>query len=126
MKNLGSFEQVVSLDVAETDAKDFPKQACSKSTGVLVVSQSGETRDVYRVVETALKNNITVMSVVNSVGSLIARTTNLGVYCHVGRENTVASTKAFTTQVTILALIALWFREQRDKLGRPRPSYEAI
>ena len=55
MKKIDSFEQVVSLDVAETDAKDFPKQACSKSTGILVLSQSGETRDAYRVVETALK-----------------------------------------------------------------------
>jgi len=39
------------------------------------------------------------LSVVNAVGSLIARTTQLGVYCHAGRENAVASTKAFTTQV---------------------------
>ena len=56
------------------------------------------------------------MSVVNAVGSLIARTTNLGVYCNAGRENAVASTKAFTTQVTVLALIALWFRQAKDKL----------
>lgn len=52
----------------------------------------------------------------NSVGSLIARTTKLGVYCNAGRENAVASTKAFTTQVTVLALIALWFRELKDKV----------
>jgi len=126
MKNLGSFQQVVSLDASETDGKDFPTIADDKGTGVLVVSQSGETRDVQRVVKTALKNNLTVISVVNAVGSLIARTTNLGVYCHAGRENAVASTKAFTTQVTVLALIALWFREQRDKVeGIVRPSYQS-
>jgi len=126
MKNLGSFEHVVSLDASETDVKDFPKQPNAKSAGVLVVSQSGETRDVQRVVKAALQSNIPVMSVVNAVGSLIARTTNVGVYCHAGRENAVASTKAFTTQVTVLALIALWFREQRDKIeGISRPSHEA-
>lgn len=66
------------------------------------------------------------MSVVNSVGSLIARTTKLGVYCNAGRENAVASTKAFTTQVTVLALIALWFRELKDKAnGITQTSAEA-
>jgi len=125
MKNLGSFEHVVSLDASETDSKDFP-QSNAKTSGVLVVSQSGETRDVQRVVKAALSHNIPVMSVVNAVGSLIARTANLGVYCNAGRENAVASTKAFTTQVTVLALVALWFREQKDKIeGVSRPSYKS-
>jgi len=127
MKSLGSFDHVVALDAAEVDTKDFPIQGNPKATGILVVSQSGETKDVQRVVKAGLENNITVMSVVNAVGSLIARTTKLGVYCHAGRENAVASTKAFTTQVTVLALIALWFRETKDKLaGVTRPSYNAI
>ena len=65
------------------------------------------------------------MSVVNAVGSLIARTTKLGVYCNAGRENAVASTKAFTTQVTVLALIALWFRQTRDFLEGGKTSVEA-
>ena len=123
MKTLRSFDSVVSLDAAETDAKDFPGSD-PKETGVVVVSQSGETKDVHRVVKTALKNNIRVMSVVNAVGSLIARTTKLGVYCNAGRENAVASTKAFTTQVTVLALIALWFRQAKSRLVGARSSYE--
>ena len=53
------------------------------------------------------------ISVVNVVGSLIARSTGLGVYLNAGRENAVASTKAFTTQVTVLSLVALWFRQQK-------------
>jgi len=123
MKNLGSFETVVSLDAAETEAKDFPS---GTKTGVLVVSQSGETKDVQRVVKRAKKQNLTVMSVVNAVGSLIARTTELGVYCHAGRENAVASTKAFTTQVTVLSLLAIWFRELRDKKeGVTTKNYQA-
>lgn len=128
MKSLESFEHVVAIDSAETSGKDFPKTD-PKSSGLIVVSQSGETKDVQRVVQTAMKNDITVMSVVNAVGSLIARTTKLGVYCNAGRENAVASTKAFTTQVTVLALIALWFRKMRDSNGDSNsgrvPSYEA-
>jgi glucosamine--fructose-6-phosphate aminotransferase (isomerizing) len=125
MKNLESFEHVVALDAAETCSKDFPKSSDPKNTALLVVSQSGETKDVHRVVKTAMQNDILVMSVVNAVGSMIARTTNLGVYCHAGRENAVASTKAFTTQITVLALIALWFRQMRDREEGTRPSYEA-
>ena len=116
MKHLGSFDSVCSIDAAETEAKDFPCQGDVSSTGLIVVSQSGETKDVARVVKQAMDKDITVMSVVNAVGSLIARTTKMGVYCNAGRENAVASTKAFTTQVTVLALIALWFRQTRDKL----------
>ena len=115
MKHLGSFDSVCSIDAAEVEAKDFPCSTDSKSTGLLVVSQSGETKDVARVVRTAQDKGVTVMSVVNSVGSLIARTTKLGVYCHAGRENAVASTKAFTTQVTVMALIALWFNKHGIK-----------
>jgi len=116
MKHLGSFDVVHSLDAAETDQKDFPKNPqMAKESAYLVVSQSGETKDVANVVNAAQENNLTVLSVVNAVGSLIARTTKLGVYCNAGRENAVASTKAFTTQVTVLALIALWFRELKDR-----------
>jgi glucosamine--fructose-6-phosphate aminotransferase (isomerizing) len=126
MKHLGSFDSVYSIDAAETEAKDFPCATKSSETGVIVVSQSGETKDVVRVVNTAMDKGIIVMSVVNAVGSLIARTTNLGVFCNAGRENAVASTKAFTTQVTVMALIAIWFRQTRDKLEGLRPSVETM
>lgn len=81
--------------------------------------QSGETKDVQHVVTTAAMHyaGITVMCVINVVGSMIARrTTKLGVYkyCHAaGHEYAVASMKAFTTQVTALALKVLWFRQMR-------------
>eukprot|EP00533_Pseudo-nitzschia_delicatissima_P005356 CAMPEP_0116096450 /NCGR_PEP_ID=MMETSP0327-20121206/10186_1 /TAXON_ID=44447 /ORGANISM="Pseudo-nitzschia delicatissima, Strain B596" /LENGTH=721 /DNA_ID=CAMNT_0003588151 /DNA_START=69 /DNA_END=2234 /DNA_ORIENTATION=+ len=123
MKQLGSFDTVTSIDAAETETKDFP--ASDKgSTGLIVVSQSGETKDVHRVVVNAMKEGITALSVVNAVGSLIARTTKLGVYCNAGRENAVASTKAFTTQVTVLTLIAIWFKECRDRLTGADQSVE--
>lgn len=125
MKHLGSFDSVFSIDAAETEPKDFPCRDKTDSTGLIVVSQSGETKDVVRVVNTGLEKGVTTLSVVNAVGSLIARTTKLGVYCNAGRENAVASTKAFTTQVTVLALIALWFRQTRDILEGSKPSVEA-
>ncbi|KAL7527739.1 hypothetical protein ACHAXR_002880, partial [Thalassiosira sp. AJA248-18] len=125
MKHLGSFDSVHSLDAAETDSNDFPRRNMEQSA-FLVVSQSGETKDVANVVNAAKENDLKVMSVVNAVGSLIARTTKLGVYCNAGRENAVASTKAFTTQVTVLALIALWFRELKDTVnGETQTSAEA-
>lgn len=86
----------------------------------MAISQSGETKDVHRAVKIAMENDIPSLSVVNTVGSLIARTTQLGVYLNAGREHAVASTKAFSSQVTVLALVALWFRNQReDKEGLP-------
>jgi glucosamine--fructose-6-phosphate aminotransferase (isomerizing) len=123
MKHLGSFDSVCSIDAAETEPKDFPCPDHVTETGLIVVSQSGETKDVVRVVKTAMDRDIPTLSVVNAVGSLIARTTNMGVYCNAGRENAVASTKAFTTQVTVLALMALWFKQNgessADKRGNP-------
>eukprot|EP00814_Leptocylindrus_danicus_P016465 CAMPEP_0116010516 /NCGR_PEP_ID=MMETSP0321-20121206/4044_1 /TAXON_ID=163516 /ORGANISM="Leptocylindrus danicus var. danicus, Strain B650" /LENGTH=672 /DNA_ID=CAMNT_0003479623 /DNA_START=187 /DNA_END=2204 /DNA_ORIENTATION=+ len=116
MKSLGCFDSVHALDAAETEPQDFQSTSNHKETGVIVVSQSGETKDVHRVVKAAMDKDITVLSVVNAVGSLIARTTKLGCYLNAGRENAVASTKAFTTQVTVLALMALWFRQTKDKL----------
>ena len=67
-----------------------------------------------RVVNASQEMGVTCMSVVNAVGSQIARTTGLGVYLNAGRENAVASTKAFSTQVTVMALVAMWFRQTRD------------
>jgi glutamine---fructose-6-phosphate transaminase (isomerizing) len=125
MKHLGSFDSVTCIDAAETEAKDFPCPDNVRETGLIVVSQSGETKDVVRVVKQAMDRDITTMSVVNAVGSLIARTTKMGVYCNAGRENAVASTKAFTTQVTVLALLALWFRQTKDVMeGNSRTSVE--
>ena len=127
MRHLGSFDSVHSLDASETTQNDFPRSSQkAKESAFLVVSQSGETKDVANLVNAAQEKDLTVMSVVNAVGSLIARTTKLGVYCNAGRENAVASTKAFTTQVTVLALIALWFREIKDRaLGIEEHSAEA-
>ncbi len=111
MRALKSFDSVVVVDASEFTSEMIPPTGA----GLLVISQSGETKDVHRCISTANKAGIPVFSVVNAVGSLIARSTKCGVYLNAGREHAVASTKAFTTQVTVLALIANWFAQQHHE-----------
>ena len=108
MRKLKSFETVQVIDSAEMTFDCFPKKA-----GLLVVSQSGETKDVHRAVQLAQSCDVPSFSVINAVGSLIARSTACGVYVNAGRENSVASTKSFTSQVICLCLIAIWFAQKR-------------
>ncbi|MGH7175671.1 MAG: glutamine--fructose-6-phosphate transaminase (isomerizing) [Minisyncoccia bacterium] len=74
---------------------------------LIAVSQSGETLDTLEAVKEAKRRGMLVLGVVNVVGSTIARATDAGVYNHAGPEIGVASTKAFVSQLTVLALIAL-------------------
>jgi len=113
MREFEAFRTVTAVDAAEVRLSDLPKH----HAGLLAISQSGETKDVHRAVVLADRLGLPTMSVVNTVGSLIARTTKLGVYLNAGRESSVASTKAFTTQVTVLTLITAWFRQVREEAG---------
>lgn len=74
---------------------------------VLAISQSGETADTLAAIELARKTGAFVFGIVNAVGSSIARNTDTGTYIHVGPEIGVASTKAFTGQLTVLTMLAL-------------------
>ena len=80
---------------------------------VLVISQSGETADTLAAVREAQRQGIMCLGICNAVGSTIARETDAGVYLHAGPEIGVASTKAFTAQVTVLTMIALKLAEGR-------------
>lgn len=111
MRDLNSFNTVVVTDAAEVRRSDFAPTA----GGLLAVSQSGETKDVIRAIKVAEEKDVPIFSVVNSVGSHIARMTGVGCYLNAGREQAVASTKAFTTQVTVLTLIGLWFAQLKQK-----------
>ncbi|VWU52755.1 glutamine--fructose-6-phosphate aminotransferase [isomerizing], putative, partial [Hepatocystis sp. ex Piliocolobus tephrosceles] len=84
-----------------------------KNEGIIFISQSGETRDIIKACKLADDLNLTKLSVTNSVGSTIANMTGRGVYLNAGREVGVASTKCFTSQVSILTLIALWFYQNK-------------
>ncbi len=80
---------------------------------VIVISQSGETADTLAAMEEAQKNNVPVYGICNTVGSTIARETKAGVYLHAGPEIGVASTKAFTAQVSVLTQLALKLSQGR-------------
>jgi glucosamine--fructose-6-phosphate aminotransferase (isomerizing) len=83
------------------------------NTLVMAISQSGETADTLAAVEQAKERGATVLGIVNVVGSTIARTTDAGVYLHVGPEIGVASTKAFTAQVAVMSMIAVEMGRRR-------------
>jgi glutamine---fructose-6-phosphate transaminase (isomerizing) len=85
-----------------------------KNTIVFVVSQSGETIDTLEALREAKRKGYRVLSITNTVGSSIAREVDGGIYQHAGPEIGVASTKAFTSQVTLLAMLALYLGRTRD------------
>jgi glucosamine--fructose-6-phosphate aminotransferase (isomerizing) len=87
-------------------------------TVTFVISQSGETADTLAALRAARARGCRVFGIVNVVGSTIARETDAGVYIHAGPEIGVASTKAFTSQVMVLTLIALAFGRARGFLTR--------
>ncbi len=82
-------------------------------TLVFVISQSGETADTLAALREAKTKGATVLGICNAVGSTIARESDGGVYLHAGPEIGVASTKAFSSQVTVLAMIALLLGRER-------------
>ncbi|MCI6492728.1 MAG: glutamine--fructose-6-phosphate transaminase (isomerizing) [Bacteroidales bacterium] len=87
---------------------------------VIAVSQSGETADTLAAVELARKAGAFVYGICNAVGSSIARATDSGTYIHVGPEIGVASTKAFTGQVTVMAMIALAIAKEKGTISTER------
>jgi glucosamine--fructose-6-phosphate aminotransferase (isomerizing) len=109
------FEQLVRIPTETEYASEFRYRnpIIEDGTVVISISQSGETADTLAAVEQAKERGATVLGVVNVVGSSIARTTDAGIYLHVGPEIGVASTKAFTAQAAVLAMLAI-------ELGRRR------
>ena len=85
---------------------------------VIAISQSGETADTLAALEIAKENGALTLGICNVVGSSITRATSAGTYTHAGPEIGVASTKAFTTQVTVLLLFALRFSQLRKTVDR--------
>jgi glucosamine--fructose-6-phosphate aminotransferase (isomerizing) len=85
-----------------------------RNTLVLVVSQSGETLDTLAAMREAQRKGHRVLAITNVVGSTIARESDGGIYQHAGPEIGVASTKAFTSQLCIIALLALYLGRLRD------------
>jgi len=98
------------------DARDFRyrKPLLNKNTAVIAISQSGETADTLAAIREAENKGAITLGIVNTVGSTIARETVAGVYNHAGPEIGVASTKAFTSQLSIFVLLAIFLGRQRE------------
>jgi glucosamine--fructose-6-phosphate aminotransferase (isomerizing) len=109
-KKLDIFDTVSIYDGADFSELDIPKKG---KTGLILLSQSGETKDLHRCMQIASDYSLMTIGVVNVHDSLIAREANCGVYLNAGREVAVASTKSFTNQCVVLTLIAVWFSQNR-------------
>ena len=92
----------------------YRKPIVDAKTAVIAVSQSGETADTMASLMEAKRKGALVLGIVNTVGSTIARETDAGVYNHAGPEIAVASTKAFISQVIVLALFTVYFGRMRE------------
>ena len=87
---------------------------------VIAISQSGETADTMAAIELAKEKGATIFGICNVVGASIPRLSHAGVYTHAGPEIGVASTKAFTAQVTVLTLMALYMAQQRGTITQSK------
>ena len=103
------FEKLTEVDVEVELASEFRYRKLNfpPNTFILALSQSGETADTLAAIREAKRKGASLLGVVNVVGSSISRETEAGVYNHAGPEIGVASTKIFTSQLTILTLLAL-------------------
>lgn len=114
-------EEIANIPVEVQLASEFKyrQEPFSRGTAIIAISQSGETADTISALKKVENYGILKLGIVNSVGSTIARITDAGVYCHAGPEQSVASTKAFIAQVTILCEIALSLSKGQSDLYQP-------
>ncbi len=103
------FERLTEIDVEVELASEFRYRKLNfpDNTFIIALSQSGETADTLAAIREAKRKGASLLGIVNVVGSSISRETEAGVYNHAGPEIGVASTKIFTSQLTILTLLAL-------------------
>jgi len=109
-------EEYAGIPVEVENASEFryKKPVINKNDAVLAISQSGETADTLFAVKEAKRKGVLTLGIVNVVGSSIAREVEAGIYNHAGPEIAVASTKAFISQLTILALMTVFLGRQRN------------
>ena len=113
------FEEYAQVSVEVEYASEFRyrKPVLSSDDVVILISQSGETADTLAALELAKSKGATVLGICNVVGSTLSRETEAGVYTHAGVEIGVASTKAFTAQVTVLTMIALKLAKRKGTIS---------
>ncbi|MCW5518369.1 glutamine--fructose-6-phosphate transaminase (isomerizing) [Aureitalea sp. L0-47] len=113
------FEDMCRIPVEVEYASEFRYRnpVISEKDVVIAISQSGETADTLAAVKLAKKRGAFVYGICNVVGSTISRETDSGTYTHAGPEIGVASTKAFTTQITVLTMIALRIAKEKGTIS---------
>lgn len=113
------FEDLVRIPVEVEYASEFRYRnpVITEKDVVIAISQSGETADTLAALKLAKEKGAATFGIVNVVGSSIARFTDAGCYIHVGPEIGVASTKAFTGQVTLLTMLALMFAKEKKSIS---------
>lgn len=116
------FEDLARIPVEVEYASEFRYRnpVITPDDVVIAISQSGETADTLAAIKLAKEKGAFVFGVCNVVGSSIARETHAGAYTHAGPEIGVASTKAFTTQITVLTLIALKLAKEKGVFSEPQ------
>jgi glutamine---fructose-6-phosphate transaminase (isomerizing) len=116
------FEELCRVNVEVEYASEFRYRnpVINKGDVIIAISQSGETADTLVAIENAKANGAIILGVVNVVGSSIARASHGGAYTHAGPEIGVASTKAFTAQLTVLTMIALKIGYEKGVLDKER------
>lgn len=116
------FEDLARINVEVEYASEFRYRnpIISENDIVIAVSQSGETADTLAALELAKSKGATILGICNVVGSSISRITDAGTYTHAGPEIGVASTKAFTAQVTVLTLMALSLAHQKGTISESK------
>ncbi|MCB9168947.1 MAG: glutamine--fructose-6-phosphate transaminase (isomerizing) [Flavobacteriales bacterium] len=116
------FEELARIPVEVEYASEFRYRdpIVHEDDIVIAISQSGETADTLAAIELAKGRGATIIGICNVVGSSIARITHAGSYTHAGPEIGVASTKAFTAQVTLLTLMALMIGHKRGTISGSR------
>jgi glutamine---fructose-6-phosphate transaminase (isomerizing) len=110
----------VPVEVEYASEYRYRKPIIREDDVVLAISQSGETADTLAAIRLAKENGALVLGICNVVGSSIARETHAGIYTHAGIEIGVASTKAFTAQVTVLTLLALRLARKHQTISDER------
>ncbi|WP_421827572.1 glutamine--fructose-6-phosphate transaminase (isomerizing) [Larkinella sp.] len=113
------FEELARIPVEVEYASEFRYRnpIIAERDIVIAISQSGETADTLAAIELAKSKGATIFGVCNVVGSSIARATHAGAYTHAGPEIGVASTKAFTAQVTVLTLMAIAAAQKKGTIS---------
>lgn len=104
----------IPVEVEYASEFRYRKPILKKGDIVITISQSGETADTLAAMREAKARGVKVLGITNVVGSTIARESDGGVYIHAGPEIGVASTKAFTSQITVLTLLTLLLARRRD------------